>query len=138
MGAHDTLRKAAEAFNRQDAATFASLYAADAVVHDPQYSEPLKGREAIQRDATEWWAAFPDTEVRFLDVLGNEASGAAEAQFSGTHKGSLAGPSGTISPTNKRIDMRLAIFVRVNSQGLITEERRYYDMAGFAQQLGLV
>jgi ketosteroid isomerase-like protein len=41
MDAQGAYSRAVEAFNRDDAAGFAALYAEDAVVHDPQYPQPL-------------------------------------------------------------------------------------------------
>jgi hypothetical protein len=34
--------------------------------------------------------------------------------------------------------MPFAAFIRTNSEGLIVEERRYYDLAGMMMQLGLM
>ena len=50
----------------------------------------------------------------------------------------MEGPGGTIPPTNKRVEIPFAAFVSLDSSGLVTEERRYYDMAGMMMQLGLV
>jgi len=43
-----------------------------------------------------------------------------------------------LDPTNKPVEFRGAVFVRTNSDGLITEEHRYFDMAGLMGQLGLM
>ena len=45
---------------------------------------------------------------------------------------------GSIPPTNRRVSMRGGRFVRLDDHELITECRRYYDMAGIMQQLGLM
>ena len=41
-------------------------------------------------------------------------------------------------PTNKRVDLKAAAFVRLNERGEIVEERRYYDVGTFLRQLGIV
>jgi hypothetical protein len=45
---------------------------------------------------------------------------------------------GTIPATNMQMDLPFAVFVRIGADGLITEERRYFDLAGMLGQLGLM
>ncbi|HXG36632.1 MAG TPA: ester cyclase [Dehalococcoidia bacterium] len=137
MAAQDIVTKATEAFNRHDADAFATLYTTEAVAHDPQYTQPLKGREAIRKDIEDWFRAFPDVQASVASVVSGGETVAVEMRMTGTNKGPIASPAGEIPATNKRIDISLAWFVRVNGQGLITEDRRYFDMAGLAQQLGI-
>jgi steroid delta-isomerase-like uncharacterized protein len=123
---------------RHDADAAAKLYSPKAVVYDPQYPEPLRGEQAIRKDFEDFFRAFPDLKFEILSELEKSATeGAAEFRFTGTHKGPLAGPQGEIAPTNKRIEMRGASFYRVGSDGKITEERRYYDLATILGQLGI-
>jgi steroid delta-isomerase-like uncharacterized protein len=127
----------AEAINRHDPQALASIYAPRAVVSDPQYPEPLNGRDAIARDYTDFFTAFPD--LRFI-VTQQHADGddyAFEFTISGTHSGPMVGPTGHIPPTNKRIDVRGSGFGSVDAEGRIANERRYYDLAGMLGQLGL-
>lgn len=138
MSAQDAMKKAVDAFNRHDAGAFAALYAAEATAHDPQYAEPLKGREAIRKDIEDFFQAFPEVQARVVSALANGDTVAFEVEMSGTHKGPLVSPAGPIPATNKRMEMRGGRFIRVNAQGRITECNRYYDMAGVMQQLGLM
>lgn len=137
METQDIMKKAVEAFNRHDAAAFAGLYAAEATSIDPQYTQPLQGRAAIQKDVEDWLRAFPDVQVKVLGVMADGDMVAAELEMSGTHKGPIASPAGAIPATNKRFETRFAWFAQVDGRGLIREDRRYYDMAGLAQQLGV-
>ena len=139
MSAQDTLKKTVDAFNRHDADAFAALYTTDAVAPDPQYAEPLQGREAIRKDIVDFFEAFPDIHARVIgEYLVNGDTAAVEVEMSGTHKGPLVSPAGPIPATNKPVRMPGARFIRVNPKGLITECRRYYDLAGVMQQLGLM
>jgi hypothetical protein len=97
-----------DAFDRHDAAGFASAYASNAIVYDPQYPEPLRGRDGVQQDIETFFQTFPDI------------SGAAQRVFE----------KGNDSMTG-------AIFVRFNGQGEIEEERRYFDVASMMAQLGV-
>jgi hypothetical protein len=69
----------------------------------------------------------------------DERTGSAEIRLTGTHTGPLESPTGEeIPPTNKRVDVKGAAFVRLNERGEIVEERRYYDVGTMLRQLGLV
>ena len=60
----DIHRKQVDAVNRHDAETFAALYAPDATAIDPQYEQPLRGRDAIRKDIEDFFQAFPDLQAR--------------------------------------------------------------------------
>jgi steroid delta-isomerase-like uncharacterized protein len=125
-------------FNAHDANGWASHYAENAVLYDPQYGEAKNGRDAVLKDIQDFFAAFPDIQFNVLGVVDGGNQMAIQGTGAGTHQGSMEGPGGTIPATNKRVEIPFAAFIRVSPQGLIEEERRYYDMAGMMQQLGLM
>ena len=133
-----SVKEQIEALNRHDAAAFAGFYTPDALVHDPQHAEPLKGRDAIRKDIADFIGAFPDLNFTLKTVVESGDTVAFEGAGKGTHKGPMASPAGEIPATNRPMEFRFAAFLRVNGQGLIAEERRYFDMAGMMQQLGLM
>lgn len=137
MSAEDASLKTIDAFNRHDAAAFAALYAAGAVVYDPQYSELLKGREAIREDVEAFLEAFPDAHVNPINTISSGDAAAFELEFTGTNRGAMVTPAGTMPATNRQVSMRIGRFVRVNARGQIVEESRYYDLTTMMQQLGL-
>lgn len=138
MPAQDIAKRALDAFNRHDADAFAALYAEDAVAPDPQYAEPLRGRDAIRKDIEAFFQAFPDVQAKVVsDFLVNGDTVAFEVEITGTHTGPLVTPDGAIPATNRTVRLTGGRFLRVNGQGLVTDCRRYYDMAGIMQQLGL-
>lgn len=137
MTALEVVGKNIETFNQRDVNDFASLYATNAVAYDPQYSENLTGREAIRKDAEDFILAFPDIQAKIISILSSADSVALEMELSGTHTGPMVTPSGSIPATNRSLTMRVGRFIRVDSQGAITEDNRYYDTASIAQQLGL-
>ena len=138
MATKFSVKEQFEAFNRHDVDAFAAFYTPDALIHDPQYPEPLKGRDAIRRDIADFLAAFPDLNFTLKTVVESGDTVAFEGAGKGTHKGPMASPAGEIPATNRPMEFRFAAFLRVNGQGLIAEERRYFDMAGMMQQLGLM
>src|SRR5207247_4692166 len=101
--------------------------------------DPVRGRETISKEARCVIRAFTERRFEIVTVIEeDEKTGADEVRFTGTHTGPLESPTGAqIPPTNKRIDVKGASFVRLNERGEITEERRYYDVGTLLRQLGL-
>jgi steroid delta-isomerase-like uncharacterized protein len=127
-----------QAWNRHDPDAFVAHYAKDATVYDPMYAEPLRGRDAIRRDFEEFMTAFPDTDFSVGAVVVHGGTVAFEVSARGTHKGPLASPAGLVPATNRSIHIPIAAFAHMDEEGLVVEERRYYDVAGLMQQLGLM
>jgi steroid delta-isomerase-like uncharacterized protein len=136
----DMSRKVADAFNKHDLDGLAKLYAQDAVAYDPMYPEPLRGRDAIRKDAATFFKGFPDIRLEIINTIEkDDRNGADEIRLTGTHTGPLATPTGQdLPPTNKRIELRGGAFTRFNERGEIAEERRYYDVATVLRQLGVM
>jgi|DewCreStandDraft_2_1066082.scaffolds.fasta_scaffold01659_13 steroid delta-isomerase-like uncharacterized protein len=139
MTTGEILLKALDAVNRHDAAALAALYASDAVVYDPQYQEPLRGRDAIQRDMEEFFRAFPDVHCELQGeplVAGSDA--AMRLHMTGTNQGPLTMPQGEQSATGRPVDLDIAIFCHMGQGDIIEAEHRYFDMARLLAQLGLL
>jgi steroid delta-isomerase-like uncharacterized protein len=133
-------RNLAKAITAHDLDAVAKIYASDAIAYDPMYPEPLRGRDAIKKDTADFFRAFPDLRMEISNVIDkDDRLGAGEIRMTGTHTGPLATPTGgEVPPTNKRVDLKGAGFVRLNDKGEILEERRYYDVGTLLRQLGLM
>ncbi len=137
VAGEDLIRRLADAINRRDVNAQAALYAQDAVSYSPVTPEGLRGREAIRKVRENLTNAFPDTNIRVLNINAKGDTVAVEYVATGRHSGALELPTGTLAPTNREITLRGANFYRFNREGLISEDRGYYDLASFLQQLGL-
>jgi steroid delta-isomerase-like uncharacterized protein len=139
MNPEQNIRKNLDTLARHDTATFADGYASDAVVDDPAYPEPLRGRDAVRKDIEAFIRAFPDLhpEIRNL-VTNDDGSYALEVWMTGTHTGPLALPDGEVPATGRPIKSPMAVFGRCDADGRFVEERRYYDVLGMLTQLGVV
>ena len=62
---------------------------------------------------------------------------AGEGVFRGTHTGPLAGPQGDVAPTGRKIEVKCAFFLKITPDGLVAEDRSYFDSAVMMSQLGL-
>jgi steroid delta-isomerase-like uncharacterized protein len=134
----DLVKKWTEVLNRHDARAIGALFTPDAIAYDPAVPEPLKGRAAIEKDAADFYRAFPDFRIELIDLFVKGDRAALEVRMTGTNTGPLATPMGEIPATGKQMDLRGALIGRVNAENLIVEERRYYDTGTVMQQLGLV
>ena len=137
MPLKDLYKKAERAFNSHDVDASVDLFAPDGVIYAPNSPEPIKGAVAIRKDFENWFQAFPDVKIKFVNILSEGDTVAVQVEMTGTNTGPLVGPMGTLPPTNKRINMRGAGFARVNAQDQFIEERRYFDTAGMMAQLGI-
>ncbi|MGB6867802.1 MAG: ester cyclase [Candidatus Aminicenantaceae bacterium] len=127
-----------EAFDNQDMAALAQLYAEDATLIYSGEPEPIQGREAIERSLAAMFRAMPDFSVEFTLILISGNYIVFEAVSQGTFTGPLASPEGDIPPTGKSVKNKVAFIAKVNADGLIEEDRTYYDSADFMRQLGLI
>ena len=132
----DTHRRFADAINRRDANAVAAVHASDAEVY-VMTPEGHKGRDAIRKFNEDFFRAFPDITLRTLNIVSKGDTAAAELVLTGTHKGPLELPTGTLAPTNRQVSLRGATFFRINREGLIAEAHGYFDSASLLQQLGV-
>ncbi len=125
------------AWNRHDLDAFTAMLDPNYVEHDPGLPKPLKGREAYRKMVEDAFKAFPDAKFKILNIAAKGGFVAVEYIVAGTFKGPFEVGGRTIPPTGRHFEAKEASFVRVNSKGLVTEKRDYYDPAGLFQQLGL-
>lgn len=128
--------KVVKAYTSADPVAMANLYAEDAVVIEP--GEVLRGREAIQKHMEGFLRTFPDLKIEFLTILPSENHIAFEMVVRGTNTGPMLSPEGEIPPTGKKVEFKAVWIGRISPDGLIEEDRTYYDTADFMRQLGLL
>lgn len=133
----DRHQQGVEAFNAQDAEAVADIYAEEAVLHDPQVPEPIRGRDAIRASYEQMLRSFPDAHVTMLNVHAEGDLIMYEFRFSGTNDGPIGTPDGDIPATGQPVDMQMVVFSDVNEDGRFQDTRRYYDTAEMMRQLGL-
>lgn len=138
MNAGERYSAAVEAFNRDEPAGFAAIYAEGATVRDPAYPQPISGRAAIEQDVAEMRRAMPDARFTLRPAMQEGETVAFEYGLSGTHLGPLALPDREIAPTGRKVDLPGAVFARFDAEGFIIEERRYYDVASLLAQVGVL
>jgi steroid delta-isomerase-like uncharacterized protein len=137
MNVVDILSRLEDTTNRHDADGVLAFYASDVVRHDPSDGRPLRSKRELKEHSERFWAAFPDLRIHFLQVLTSGSLVAAELVVTGTHLAPLKTEGGSIPATHRAFDVRAVRFMRLNPEGLIMEERRYFDTGDFWRQLGV-
>jgi steroid delta-isomerase-like uncharacterized protein len=120
-----------EAWNRHDAAATAAYHAEDAIGESPVQGRMI-GRQRIQDGYTTWMTAFPDVKIVTDDVL---VEGSRVVQFftmTGTQKGSFHG----LPATGRKFQITGVFLATIDDGGLITHDRRLYDVTNMLVQLG--
>lgn len=138
MFADEIARRYVEAINKKDPRAFAALFAQDAVLHDPFFPEATKGRDAVRSMIEGILGAFSDmTWEQVGDPIEAGSRAALVVAVRGTNDGPLSLAGGEVPPTGKAISYESAVLWTIDSDGLIAEERSYFDATGVAAQLGL-
>lgn len=137
MDAGQLLKKWQDTVTRQQVDAYAALYAPDAVLIAPLSPEPVRGQEGIRQYEGAVYIGFPGATLTLLKSISDDDTIAVEWEYSGTNTGPLPTPAGVLPATNRRMTLRGASFLRLDTEGLIAEEHRYYDARALFQQLGV-
>lgn len=136
-----TVRQFHESWDLRDPERGAAAIAPDCQFEDVARGEAQIGPEGYLADYHRWRAAFPDGEVKVVNVItgGHGPDGWAVVEFlnRGTQTGPLNSSLGEFPPSGRRMEARYCSVMRVEN-GKVVEGRDYYDSASIARQLGLV
>lgn len=140
MSPEDLVHQAIASFNQRDAASYTALFAEDAVLHDPFFPEPTKGREALAALVSGIWGSFSDARWELAGPVVADAERVAyTVAVRMTHDGPMPMPDGSVvEPTGEEIAFESGVFWTLDDDRLVAEERGYFDATALAVQLGLV
>jgi steroid delta-isomerase-like uncharacterized protein len=128
------VKQIVEIFNTGDLSAVDEIFSPDFVLHNPAYPEEVRGPAGVKRYVETVRAAFPDIEIKIIDMVAEGEKVAKHFKMSGTQQGEWLG----IHPTNKRFSMDLAISIYRFSEGKLVELWMAYDDMTTARQLGLL
>ena len=136
MTPKETVTKYWEAYSKHDQEVILSLLAPDYTLRSP-LSGGAATKDMVAGGLKLFEKSFPDLkeEVTSMVVEGDRV--VCEDLETATFTGSLDWPTGTIAPTNKSYKLPFAVFFRVDAQGLIAEQRNYWDTAAWIRQVGI-
>ena len=126
------------AAQRGDLDGLASLYAPNAIQHHPLANGPLTGRQAIRAAKAPLVEAFPDATFTTRTLLANQSTAVVEGVLSATNTGVLElEPGQQLPPTRRPIELPYVWVIELDADGLIAQERDYFDTAVLLRQLNL-
>jgi steroid delta-isomerase-like uncharacterized protein len=111
----------------------AGHHAAEGVAESPMYAT-LRGRQAIEEAARAFFTSFPDAAQAIEVTIVEPPHAAVFTLVHATHVNDFFGLPGT----GRRIEFRVAWFVKVDDEGMIEHVRRVYDFTGVLVQLGVL
>ncbi len=133
------VRKVFDAFNDRDFDRIDAMVSEDFELVDfAADGQVFRGPQGLREWHQVFLTAFPDAKVELANVVaaGEEGWVFIEQTGRGTHTGPLVGPSGTIPPTGRSIELPIGQLFRVEN-GKIALMHAYYDGATLMRHLGL-
>jgi ketosteroid isomerase-like protein len=124
-------------FNEHDAQALARLYSENAIMILSDPSKPLRGRREMEQLFINSFTAFPDIKLQFTAIFPSLDQVCFEFHETGTFTGSLSTTEGEVPPTGRKFDIMGAFILKLTDEGLIAEDRSYFDQDLFQNQLGL-
>ncbi len=127
-----------DAFNNHDLDRVAAMVTQNFELVDfAADDQTFRGPEGLRQWLQIFLTAAPDAKVEVTNVVAAGDWVFTEHTGRGTHKGPLVGPSGTIPPTGRKIELPIGELVRVEN-GKIALIHAYYDGATLMRQLGVL
>jgi steroid delta-isomerase-like uncharacterized protein len=133
------VRAGYDAFNDRDFDRIDAMVSEDFELVDfAADGQTFRGPQGFREWHQIFLMAFPDAKVELTNVVaaGEEGWVFIGQTGRGTHTGPLVGPSGTIPPTGRSIELPIGQLFRVES-GKIALMHAYYDGATLMRQLGV-
>jgi steroid delta-isomerase-like uncharacterized protein len=95
----------------------------------------VEGADEYVRLSEGWKQAFPDARGTVRAAVSSGQTVVEEVVWEGTHTGPLAGPSGTVPPSGKRIRVLGTMWFTFTG-GRAREIRHHLDLITLLQQIG--
>ena len=123
-----------KSWNAHDSAAWVGDFSPDAHVTGPGASG--SGTEMVRTFYSIWQDAFPDNEVRVIDIFEDGPTAILQAEFQGTQTETMNAPEQTIPATGRRVNLPFVVVNRFDG-GKIKQFTLYFDRAELLGQLGL-
>jgi predicted ester cyclase len=130
--------KITSTINGGDPVAVTKLYTQDAVMIQSNEPEPVRGHAALLKSYQGFFKAFPGVRTEFPTIMFSGDTIIFEGVCHGTFTGPLATPDGDVAPTGKSFKFPVVFLAKISPDGLIAEDRSYFDNLAFMKQLGLI
>lgn len=130
--------KIVKTINSGDPVALANLYTQDAVMIQSGEPGPVRGHAALLKSFQGMVRTFPDFKVEFPSIFYSGDTIIFEGVSHYTFTGPMATPEGDVAPTGKSVNNRFVFLAKISPNGLIAEDRTYFDNLDLMKQLGLI
>jgi steroid delta-isomerase-like uncharacterized protein len=131
----ETARSATIAYNAKDWEKAKGVLARNCVYDEKATHRRIRGVGKIVDVWQGWARAFPDSKATFVSQQASGNTAVIEVVWKGTHTGALEAATGTIPPSNKRIEVPACQVIEVEG-GKVKSFTHYFDMATLLTQIG--
>jgi steroid delta-isomerase-like uncharacterized protein len=125
------------AWNEHDLDGMLHLLAPEFISRSSLSQGRAASKDMIKKGFEMFDKSLPDLKEEIVSVVGEGDSVACQVVETAAFTGPMELPTGAIAPTNRPYRLPVGSFFRVNSQGLIVEQRTYWDTGDWAQQIGI-
>jgi steroid delta-isomerase-like uncharacterized protein len=125
------------AWNEHQLRELLSLLSPDCVSRSSLSNGRPAGKDLIAKGFAMFDKALPDLKENVVSLIAEGDRVACEVVETATFTGPMELPTSVLAPTNRAYTLAVASFFRINAQGLIVEQRTYWDTAQWARQLGV-
>ena len=136
MTAREAFERGTETFNAHDLDGFAAVVADDAVFQAPGGLRG-EGKAACVEFFGSWFRAFSDAHVDVHRAHFTDDVAVEEGDFTGTHDGVLATPTGDVPPTGRHVSVAYIHVLRFR-EGKHVSFNLSFDRLSMLEQLGLI
>lgn len=95
------------------------------------------GKDMIAKGFKMFDKALPDLKEEIVSIIAEGDNVVCQVIETATFTAAMELPTGVIAPTNRSYKLPIGAFFLINSQGLIIQQRTYWDTADWERQIGI-
>jgi steroid delta-isomerase-like uncharacterized protein len=137
MTAEETVTAYWRAWTEHNRDLLLRLLAPDFVSRSSLSNGRPAGKDLIAKGFHMFDRALPNLREEVVSMVSEGDRVACEVVETATFTGPMELSTGAIAPTNRSYTLPIASFFRINADGLIAEQRTYWDTARWAEQVGI-
>jgi steroid delta-isomerase-like uncharacterized protein len=131
----ETAKGATIAYNDKNWDKVKAVFAENGIYDEKATSRRMQGVGKILEVWQGWAKAIPDSKATFVGEYASSDTAVIEVVWKGAHTGPLQTPTGTIPPSNKRIEVPACQVIKVEG-GKVKSFTHYFDMVTLLTQIG--
>ena len=131
----ETAKGATIAYNDKNWDKVKAVFAENGIYDEKGTSRRIQGVGKIIEAWQGWAKAIPDSKATFVGEYASGDTAIIEVVWKGAQTGVLQTPTGTIPPSNKRIELPACQVIKVEG-GKVKSFTHYFDMVTLLTQIG--